>query len=463
MANTIKHKRGTTVPVAGDLVTGELAINTATGTVYTKKDDGTVVAISGGGGGSSLPLSGGTMTGPIVFDGTSGQYISKGNFDTSRGGNYGISLVCSIGYEFNWQAGWLTTTEQYSVTPRPLYLDSLAGTTLRVWDSATSKGTEVSHENIVINSDATYDIELAGWGLGVQQSADHTKGTTIEYNGLHAYDGASHLYVNPTGITFPDSTVQTTATLVGPAGTNGTNGTVWNYRGAYDNGVVYAANDYVDLDGSSYVMINTVGGGGYGPISHPANWQLVAHKGDTGATGNSGSNGNDGGSFPDANNDNIPYIRYNQSWQPLSNYDQTGGGGGGIGDAPQDGYAYVRYNGSWVYFSTFDQNTDAQVYSDNILTNILSVNYSTYYIVTADSNRIVQLNGGCVIYLGTDCPVGTQLVFVQQDSNNTTFYGQNGATLRANGNKYRTNGQYAVCTAIKTDTYTWYLAGDIIV
>lgn len=76
------------------------------------------------GGGSFLPLSGGTMTGAITFDGTSGQYISKGNFDTSRGGNYGISLVCSIGYEFNWQAGWLTTTEQGSSTPRPLYLDS---------------------------------------------------------------------------------------------------------------------------------------------------------------------------------------------------------------------------------------------------------------------------------------------------------------------------------------------------
>ena len=45
----IRLKRGTTVPVAGNLVTGELAINTATGTVYTKKDDNSVVAVSGGG------------------------------------------------------------------------------------------------------------------------------------------------------------------------------------------------------------------------------------------------------------------------------------------------------------------------------------------------------------------------------------------------------------------------------
>jgi hypothetical protein len=49
MANTIRHKRGTTVPVAGDLVTGEIAIKTDTGTLYTKTDGGTVVSVGGGG------------------------------------------------------------------------------------------------------------------------------------------------------------------------------------------------------------------------------------------------------------------------------------------------------------------------------------------------------------------------------------------------------------------------------
>jgi hypothetical protein len=55
------------------------------------------------------------------------------------------------------------------------------------------------------------DSELAGWGLGVQLTADHTKGTTVEFNGLDTYDGASHMQVTPTGLTFPDSTTQTTA------------------------------------------------------------------------------------------------------------------------------------------------------------------------------------------------------------------------------------------------------------
>ena len=50
MANTIKHKRGSgSDPSASDLVAGELAIRTDTGVVFTKKDDGTVAQIAGGG------------------------------------------------------------------------------------------------------------------------------------------------------------------------------------------------------------------------------------------------------------------------------------------------------------------------------------------------------------------------------------------------------------------------------
>lgn len=228
----IRLKRGTTVPLASDLVTGELAIETTTGTVYTKRDDGTIVAISGGGGGSYLPLSGGTMTGAITFDGTSGQYISKGNFDTSRGGNYGISLVCSIGYEFNWQAGWLTTTEQGSIAPRPLYLDSSSGTTLRCWDSQYLTGIEVSH----------------------------------------------------TGITFPNSSLQTTAWVDAPS-----DGKAYSRKDAgwstnrindYDNGLTYSVGDQVVFSNVIYKMTNYVGAAGYDPVSYPSYWTAI-----TGANG----------------------------------------------------------------------------------------------------------------------------------------------------------------------------------
>jgi hypothetical protein len=48
---TIVHKRGTGIPAADDLAVGEIAIDTSTGTAYTKTNSGEVSAVGGGGGG----------------------------------------------------------------------------------------------------------------------------------------------------------------------------------------------------------------------------------------------------------------------------------------------------------------------------------------------------------------------------------------------------------------------------
>ena len=159
------------------LINNGLTFPTSDGTAgqVIETDGAGVLSFVTPSGGDFLPLAGGTMTGNIVFDGTSGQFIGKGTFDTSRGGNYGISIVCSVGYEFNWQAGWLITTEQSSATPRPLYLDSLAGTTLRAWDSSTSTGTEVTHLGITF-ADTTVQTTAYTGGAGVSSL---TAGTGI--------------------------------------------------------------------------------------------------------------------------------------------------------------------------------------------------------------------------------------------------------------------------------------------
>jgi len=177
-------------------------------------------------GGDFLPLAGGTMTGNIVFDGTSGQFIGKGTFDTARSGNYGISIVCSVGYEFNWQAGWLVTTEQSSATPRPLYLDSLAGTTLRAWDSSKSTGTEVDHLGITF-ADTTVQTTAYTGGAGVSSL---TAGTGIS------------LDVTTGDITVTNSEPDQTVTL--------TDGTGITVTGTYPSFTITSSiTQYTDTDG----------------------------------------------------------------------------------------------------------------------------------------------------------------------------------------------------------------------
>ena len=205
------HTKGTTVEFDGlDTYDGASHMQvTPTGLTFP---DSTVqtTAYTGGGGGSYLPLAGGTMTGAITFDGTSGQYISKGNFDTSRGGNYGISLVCSIGYEFNWQAGWLTTTNQNSTTPRPLYLDSLAGTTLRAWNSTNDTGTEVSFSGVLVNATDGTTTNLGVGGVDIVGPTDplhdpavaHLKVDGLEFRSID--DVPAAIYA-ATGITIADA------------------------------------------------------------------------------------------------------------------------------------------------------------------------------------------------------------------------------------------------------------------
>ena len=86
MSNTIKLKRGSgSDPSANDLVVGELAIRTDSGKIFTKKDNGSVAEISGGGagledgnkgditvsnGGDTFTINNGVVTSAKIADGT---------------------------------------------------------------------------------------------------------------------------------------------------------------------------------------------------------------------------------------------------------------------------------------------------------------------------------------------------------------------------------------------------------
>jgi hypothetical protein len=286
------------------------------GSQYARQD-GAWEVVTGGGSGSYLPLAGGTMTGAIVFDGTSGQYISKGNFDTSRGGNYGISLVCSIGYEFNWQAGWLTTTNQGSVTPRPLYLDSLAGTTLRSWNSETDTGTEVAHTGINVGNTSPYYVNVAPDILKVFESTNEL-GVTI------AHDSVTIQHIDT-----PDQTSYFTNEYIGFEDMSGTPHSAWI---EHDVITVQDATDTTQMR-STGISLSAGGSITFGD----ATVQTTAYTG--------GGGGGTWGSITGTLSDQTDLQGALDAKYDASNPS------GFIADAPSDSSLYARQNGSWASFT----------------------------------------------------------------------------------------------------------------
>jgi len=243
--------------------------------------DGTTQTTAATGGGDFLPLAGGTMTGNIIF-GTAGQYIGKGTFDTSRGGGYGLSLVCSVGYEFNWQAGWLITTEQNSTTPRPLYLDSVAGTTLRAWDAANNVGTEVSHTAITFPDATTQTTAFTG----PQDLSAYLLSSTAATTYFTIPTGTTLQYIDGTGAleTFPAvgdrylTSSTSTLTCDSADGKTMTVGTGLSYTAQQDITVLYNNANHMHGTVTSYNASTGVltfdantHSGGPGPFS---NWEV---------------------------------------------------------------------------------------------------------------------------------------------------------------------------------------------
>ena len=150
--------------------------------------DAAIAAGGGGGGGSFLPLSGGTMTGAITFDAVGLQNITKGTFDNSTGGYNGISLICAVGYELNWQGGHLGNW--YSGAFQPIILDS----PLSITDAG---GITFSDASVQTTAAVPFD--------------GGTVSTPISVTG----SGGTVTISDSTGITFADSTVQTTAAVAG--------------------------------------------------------------------------------------------------------------------------------------------------------------------------------------------------------------------------------------------------------
>ena len=147
------------------------------------------------------------MSGAIRFDSVGTQNISKGSFDSGRGGYNGISLVCAVDYELNWQSGYLKALNSggfavpiNSEVPFNIY----------------SYTEPVYEEGELVEPAYTRTLELSATGIS---HTDGQYGNTFSINsgGFSANNEDGVISFNVSGLTFGDGTVQTTA-FGGPNG-----------------------------------------------------------------------------------------------------------------------------------------------------------------------------------------------------------------------------------------------------
>jgi hypothetical protein len=123
--SSIRFKRSTTpgeTPDAGSLRVGEIAINTADAVVFIGQEDGAVSPVGGGGASYDQSLN---TTDNVTFNSiTLPNYtqVVVGSFDNMTGGANGLSLICAVGYELNWQGGRLKNV--YNNLTQTIHVDS---------------------------------------------------------------------------------------------------------------------------------------------------------------------------------------------------------------------------------------------------------------------------------------------------------------------------------------------------
>jgi len=107
----------------------------------------------------------------------------------------------------------------------------------------------------------------------------------------------------------------------------------------------------------------------------------------------------------------------------------------------------------------------------NIATAMVSINAqtgTTYDVVLSDDGKIITCNNAASIAL-TIVPnssvafgIGTQINVMQMDATGTvTITAGAGVTLRSEGSKLKTKGQYAVVTCLKIASDEWLVFGNL--
>lgn len=92
---------------------------------------------------------------------------------------------------------------------------------------------------------------------------------------------------------------------------------------------------------------------------------------------------------------------------------------------------------------------------------------TTYTTVLADDGKLITCDNGSAIALtippssSVNYGIGTQINVMQLGAGQVTITAGVGVTLRSQGSKLKTFGQYAVVTCCKIATDTWVVVGNL--
>ena len=209
MANTIRHKRNSTaatVPAAASLSTGELAINTADGKLFTKKDDLSVIEI-----GIVKPDVDNNFTALQTL--TAGLKLEDAALNTtilSQDNTTGKQLEISSYYSGSAaQFRWLENISGSTITIGDL--DSYHFPLSIVWDCENGLLT-MTNQNVTLDLDGFgVNITTTGGTTSISSSGDINTGfSTVTSGG--AYSGRN-LVVTQTATIGGSAVVQGTGTL----------------------------------------------------------------------------------------------------------------------------------------------------------------------------------------------------------------------------------------------------------
>lgn len=485
MANTIKHKRGTTTPTAGQLVVGEIAIDTTTGAVFTKTDGGTVISVGGGGTWGSIT---GTLSSQTDLDtalGLKAPLASPALTGTPTAPTASASdnstqiattaYVKSQGQVANFYTQGRNTTGSTIPAFSVLYINGVASGVpnwgLARADNGTTSDTTFGVTTNSIANNTNGNVITAGILSNVNTSA-YTVGTQLWLSASVA--GA----VTSTKPTAPNHSVYIGVVTVSSAGSGQVSIAIQNgYHLSSSHDVSTSSLTNLDLlayESSTSLWKNKSASTiGLAPLASPTftgNPSLPT--GTSGVTQTAGDNTTKLATTAFVTTaDNL---KANLASPALTGTPTAPTASTATNTTQIATTAYVKSNlasyatTSYLTTALLAYTTTSSLNSEVIATDV-STMYTDYTLSATDANSIIRINNegatSHAIYLPDDStaaiPIGSQVVFVQMDGYNAVFSAGDGATVNCRGSRTTMNGQYSVATAIKVYYNLWVLSGDL--